>query len=305
MRIDKNTNKHVSIKCHRHSIGVGYIVVPSGVDRDLFVSKCIRTNRVSLYTHNGDYSDRVPVSGQTIQSIDFPNEPGELGSAVLFVVVPKKNKPVVICTLLSHEESMISSEGEFYLEKKTESGVARIGGSNVDGVINIVSNFKDVSKVNLVSFSEDAEINIRTNGDVNVEAEENILIKSYNKVEILVSNIDTGGESKITYEKGYGFTYEDEFENKIEANSSGITISSDKILIGSENSTEPSVLGQTFSTEILKTQALLAALKNSIQSAPVVPNDGGASFKAAISSAISSLETGNFANILSTKSYME
>ena len=304
-RIDKNTFKTVSIKCHRDPVAVGYVCIPAGVDRDLFVAKCLRTCRISVYTDNGDYMDRVPVSNEIISSIEFPASATELGSAVLFVVLPNKNKPVVLCSLLSHEESNVLREGEFYIEKKTENGVARIGGSTEDGIVNIISNFKDVSKVNVVSFSDDAEINFSTNGTFNVVADKTIALSSYSGVDIVIKNVATGNSSTISYVSGSGFTYSDEFGNKIEANAAGTVVTSDKISIGSSTSAEAIVLGTSFNAEILKTQALLTALKNAITAAVPVPGDGGLAIKTTIVSAISALPVGSFSNILSTKSFTE
>jgi hypothetical protein len=65
------------------------------------------------------------------------------------------------------------------------------------------------------------------------------------------------------------------------------------------------VLGTTFLQEITKNQIFLTTLKTAIEAAVPVPLDGGAAIKTAIVSAISSLQIGNFANILSKKSFTE
>lgn len=59
-----------------------------------------------------------------------------------------------------------------------------------------------------------------------------------------------------------------------------------------------SVKAEVMQTEVNKLKAAVEQIKTAINNAPVVAGDGGAAFKTALVSALTNLDTGNFANII-------
>lgn len=62
---------------------------------------------------------------------------------------------------------------------------------------------------------------------------------------------------------------------------------------------QKSVKGESLQAQLNIDKAKLDALISAIQSAPVVPGDGGASFKASIIAAMAAIQSANYSNVLS------
>ena len=89
-----------------------------------------------------------------------------------------------------------------------------------------------------------------------------------------------------------------ETEDKIEQGK--ITTESEAIFQGA-NATQSAVLGELAVVELNKNKTRTSAIINAIRTAPVVPGDGGASFKASMIAQLSTLISEDYSNILSDK----
>jgi hypothetical protein len=302
----KNTFRHIGIRGHRYGVGTGYIIIPNDVDRDLYVTKSLRTCKVGILTENNEVVWGVRISKRHLQEIEFPEKSTEIGSAVLFVTLHKKNKPVIVCPLLKEDESYMIEENEFLIEKIVEDGLIQISGNALTGQLVLSASHKTLASLNLFAKGEDAEINLNTNGNITFTSEGEVIVKTRDSISITVTDPNTpNSTSTITYTRGTGFSYSDEFGNTIDIGPTGAVIDAIKTNLGDSTGTESMVKGLTFLPEIVKNQVFLTTLKTAIQAAPVTPQDGGATFKAALVASISALQIGDFSNILSTKHFID
>lgn len=117
----------------RYPIGLAYVIIPDNIDRDKYVADCKRRGRVSILTEYGDTVLDCPVGLSILDNIEFPNEIGKLGSQLIYNTEFIHNKPIIIDRILKDDESSMSSENEFRLERFTDNGSVSIIGSAKDG----------------------------------------------------------------------------------------------------------------------------------------------------------------------------
>lgn len=262
--------------------GIGYVAVPKNTDKEKYIKDCYRRNVVTIYggQFNPIFYD-VSVSVEAIQQIKFPTKKGAYGSPVLWLNIPKYNKPVII--------AVFKSDDDFYALEPESWRVTRTQGENFvdatfktsDGSMNFnIQTAKGVKgKYNIrVSNGDDTcEYNLYVKGIIKLQASKEVQIISDEVFD--VSIIDDNGDKKghIRYEKGKGLTYEDEFKNSILAkdgkveiitkNKSKITQEENKTtvlcdeinLIKDGAQKEPAVLGNK---NVDSQTALLQALKD-------------------------------------------
>jgi hypothetical protein len=108
--------------------------------------------------------------------------------------------------------------------------------------------------------------------------------------------------------KGHFVTIDDTKDIITVKHKDGLTLSlkQSEFYIGKDSEKlEPMVLGETLKKELEIEKARIDTLLNAIQQAPIVPTDGGASFKAAIVAATSTLQAPNYSKINSEISKLE
>ena len=191
-----------------YPIGVGYVIIPYGVERADFIKTCYQTETICIRTEGGDFFKNVPVSVDQMESIVFPAEVGTaLGSVVIFAVVPKHNAPVVVAVLgLKDTVGKLIEEGQIKLNKATGDNSTDIemrtnGGAQVN-----ISASGDASKMvfKLTSPGEDSVFDIMTKGEVNVYGSK--LLRLFSGEEVRLELVDDKLEpiAHIRYNKGTG-----------------------------------------------------------------------------------------------------
>jgi hypothetical protein len=73
------------------SSGVGFVIIPPGVDLKTYKEDCFSSNTVSITGFDFGHIHNVPVDKEVMQRIEFPKRIGEMGSPVVFVNIPKHN----------------------------------------------------------------------------------------------------------------------------------------------------------------------------------------------------------------------
>jgi len=161
------------IKHKMYSIGVGYIIIPSQVDRDFFIAECFAKETVSMMTEDGAIRHDLKIDKDTIQRIQFP-EQGKLGSVIVYVVHFNKNVPIIVGVLNNGNQTQNLHEHEFKIQKTFGNNTVVISGRSDTGEINISSlggsNGGNLT-INLSNNNKDCEFNVNVKGDVNVTAD--------------------------------------------------------------------------------------------------------------------------------------
>lgn len=237
------------------SAGVGFVVVPSNIDREQYINDCYRTNTLTINGGKGyGYFSGVHADINVMQNISFPNDEENRGTAVVWVKDAISQFPVIIGVLRKQNEYYSLAENQYRLKKdnieKTRVVELFIDGDTSSLDVNIVGDKDEPANVNIKLSSEnkDSTFNLSCDNEINISSDKNVNIESNQKITIQVTD---KGEVKgsIYYELGTGLVYKDEFKNEINCKDSEINIISKKI--NHNSGKEPMVLGDTL-TGILK-----------------------------------------------------
>ena len=299
-------DKYVSTKPisgSRDSAGVGYVTIPEDQITSKYIQHCYRTGTISIALENGGVIDKVIITKSALKDIEFPDSYLGLGTQVFWVNQPRKNIPIVVGCLSKTNELVNYGKDKSTLSKSTIKGVAEISVDSENRVvmINSTSFSEKGGDIYLIASNNTrkSKINIKAVGSVNIESD-NFTITNTEKLSFTIKN--AGIDDKITqisYEKGGGFSYKDEFGNEFYLNDSNIQFKpSSKFNIGEGK--EPLLLGQTTQTELNKDSSIIKEILEVLKTPILEPGNGNPSaFQAALLNALSNLPTSNYSDILS------
>lgn len=188
-----------------HPIGIGYVFIPFGVEREDYIKTCYQTNTVALRTEGGDFFKNVPVPDSIMTDIVFPKDVAlSNGSVVAFAVVPKHNAPVVF-SILGLKDA---------IGKLVEEGQYKIFKSNVDNSAGIDIHTKDVPSINfaatgsgskitfkVASNEEDSKFEVLTKGDVEVYGSKHVRVFAGEEVSLELVDEKLDAIAHIRYNK--------------------------------------------------------------------------------------------------------
>ena len=180
------------------TIGMGYIFLPYGVDRKLFIETCFRTNTVTMMAENGQMINRCPITSEALQNISFPEENLKLGTMVLWATRSNLSKPIIFATFPATDGFTERNEEEFIFEKAIGNSIVKICGSATDNKISITVNSEEASNIDIsVQGNEDSHIAIFSTGETEVKANKKLKVESYSELEARVYDAETKNESGI------------------------------------------------------------------------------------------------------------
>lgn len=300
-------SKKISIGDDRIGVGFGYIIIPNDVDRDTYIRNVYSTGYCMIVTHFNEVIKDVLIPTQLIQELSFPRLSNQYGSLVSVSNVSSSNQVVIRSIHLKpgqyhrYKENVYSSireNDEFKMSsiKNLRTGVWIMSHVNEDG---------SDGGIVLRSSCEDSSSSIKINADGTFK------ISADNEIEIYAEkslNISIGSEEEevsiLTIDQEGSLSYTDKYDNKISIIEGNITIESPNIKIG-DLAEQSAVLGDELKKQIEKDSKLLSTLITAISSAPVVPSDGGASFKSTLIAATKAFPSGSYSDILSEKVKIE
>jgi hypothetical protein len=216
----------------KNSAGIGYVVLKEDLNINDFINFCKRNKTVSIILEEGGSINNVPCTSNVFEDIVFPSKYKELGSKVVWINNEAHDEAIVIATYppLNEVKNYISSKKN--IRKDTKNGVAEvlIDGDEPAVIINCQSLSEKKGKIILLcnNASETAELSIVVGGDIKTKSKNNNLsVKKVFELTIDDPQVDKK-KTTISYEKGKGFYYEDEFDNKQENNKEGIIFNDGK-----------------------------------------------------------------------------
>ena len=186
------------------TVGFGNILIPTGVDRDKFVATCIRKKRVSVLDDRGAVVyHQCYITNEAIQNVFFPENVGELGSKVIFTTNMYRQKPFVIGTLDADDYSEDNGEGEKFFSSYDKDGGFFVGGSPKKGTLFFRIFSKTISKIFIKSSgNEKAEVNVESEGNVNVAANKVINLNAFENLQINVKDVNSDDVATIDVKSG-------------------------------------------------------------------------------------------------------
>lgn len=229
------------------SAGVGFVVVPSEVDREQYISDCYRTNTLTINGGKGyGYFSGVHADINVMQNIKFPTDETNRGTPVVWVKDAVSQLPVIIGVLRKQNEYYSLAENQYRVGRGTETRNVEvfIDGTTTALQVTLLGDKDEPANVDIKITSEnkDSVFNMFCDNEINITSEKTINITANQKASL---NITEKGKDKATfvYELGKGFAYKDEFENEIVAKDGEVDIISKKI--NHNSGKEPMVLGDT------------------------------------------------------------
>ena len=222
---------------------IGSVVIPVDKDRDIYIDECYSLGQCAVYVEEIGIIPDVKIGRSIENYIEFPLTSDEFGSQLLFIRMPMYNNNYVAFDVLkkSDDVSMIS-ENEFRIGKQmTNSGVNIIGNAETGTLLVNVKSDKKARVSITINGKELAEFNINVNGEIKNESDTvRTVINDSMIIEFPDNNDD---KTVISYERGKGFNYLDEFDNKVIIKDGEVKILTKKINFGEGK--EPLILGDT------------------------------------------------------------
>jgi len=297
---------------HRDHCGIGNVILPLDQDREIYMQRCLRTSTISIALENGGVAHRVIVAKHILKDVDFPPDSKTLGSQVIWLNKPGNNQPMIIGLFDKSDEITIVDPNQDNIGGSSTSASAQVIIDKKKGIIIINANSFLQNQDNQSGESVGGDIyiistNANQNSTLNVEISGSVNVTtqdfSYNGKSFSLNIQDPSVDNAVTsisYVKGQGLTYVDEFNNQINVTQGKFQIvPSGSLNIGQGK--EPIPLGTTLQSQIEKTNNLLQSLLNVIEGASIPePGNGSPSaLQTALKAAVGSQTLGDFSNILS------
>lgn len=206
-------------------VGLGYIIVPEGVDRDKYLFQCFNTGTISFITPDAGRYDLVKVNKSLFNYLVFPTEKDKYGSTLIYVKVATSQSPVVISLITNENEIINLSEYQFSLAKEFLTNKIEVFGDAKEGLlfINVLGeNDKESElKISIKNKNKKSKVNLSCDGDFNLDIEDNINLKTGKEFNLKI--VDNKGKTKteLKYILEEGLSYLDEFKNELTTTKDG------------------------------------------------------------------------------------
>ena len=172
-------------------ISYGYIVIPTNVDRDLYVESCLRRGRVSVMKEGGVFNMDLYITREALQNVHFPENPGEKGTAVVIANNPYAGTQMIIGTYDMNDEFPNWSEDTFRFRKIINKTSATLLIDPKNKVINLTVDSPEDVQLNIkATGSENSKVNVFSTGSVNVKADQNVSVIGYKQIENQIINVE-------------------------------------------------------------------------------------------------------------------
>jgi len=284
--------------------GLGYITIPIGVDRDLYIQTCYRKERVAIQLDGGgSVVSNCYISRATLQEIVFPEEINQLGSCVAFICLKHHNLPIIVSVISKPDETQLLEENSFKKIVSMKAANVSIEGKGKSGelFVNVESNSENEGSiyVTLKSKNNTSKFELKCFGEINVYSEGKTSLKALKDVNLQKIRIENQEEiiSSEIILSDEGFEIRDSFNNVINSDSDG------RILLF--EGTEAMLLGDTTKAELLKFKERFDTFLKTFSDTLVVPSDGGKAIQIAVKAAMETVDEENFNNIDSKKAFID
>ncbi len=196
--------------------GYGSVIIPSNISREEYIRRCYDTGRVSIFTYGAGVLSQVSVCNHCWNDIEFPKDIDSKGSTVMYSKIPNREEYVVTGVIRSIGDAGTTSEYQFSVGKFTDHASSSISGSG-EGVLSInVYNNETGGQlmINVGSPNADGEMVVSVTGGINSESKRLNMVVS-DEVSIGIPKSSSYDGFTMKYKKGDGFSFEDEYGNKI------------------------------------------------------------------------------------------
>lgn len=257
--------------------GIGWVVIPSEINREQYIRDCYRTHTLTINAGIGcGFFNNIPVAENVIQNIEFPDDKNNRGSAVVWIKDSVTNLPVVIAEIRRQNDYYNLDENQIFIKRSTKDNTKSIkilaDGNSPTLFIDVSSKSDNPSKINikLTSKNKNSVLNLDCDNQINITSAQEINAISESKISM---KIKKEGEIKteLSYTAGEGLNYQDEFGNKIICEDNKVNIVSKNIIHneGSESMVLGDTLSKLLSQLISEIQKITVKVSGTISSVPL------------------------------------
>jgi hypothetical protein len=279
------------------TVGIGYIVVPFGVDRDRFVKSCYRKQRVHIaLDFGGTMYKNCYIDPRILQEIKFPEESKKLGSQIVYVMDKFNAVPIIVASLERADERVVSGEESFTIHRSIDGGDLYLKG-NGNGKLFLNISSINGAKVKIDISGENSSLEVNNEGSTTLYSESDININSSGKVTQNFLNSSGKIDKTLKLDKT-GLEFTDINENKFFIDFENGTINHHEGL-------EPIPLGNKLQKELNNLKEKFNMFLDTFVNTPAVPSDGGKTIQTAVKIATEFKEDADFDDINSEKSFID
>lgn len=199
-----NTVGKTALSGEQWSGGVAYIALPSDIERDTYLRECFQNSRVSIWSEDIGFLNRVRVDSETMNFIEFPKVAEEFGTAVVFITEPIHKQPIIIGRLPKIDELGELREHQFKIKRQLGNKTVEISGSPERGILNLVVNAADDQggiNIILTNANDDGVLNLSVAGDIKVDAASSVEFLQKKRFYVNTVGEDGKDENEASYEQ--------------------------------------------------------------------------------------------------------
>lgn len=211
------------------SINLGYVIIPNDLDLDSYLSNCFLNNTISICTEQLQVYHNVDISEDDLSLIKFPLRKEDYGSSIMFAIIPKFEKPIVLKVLnLRDQLSNLQKPNQFrIIRANQDQSVVEVEGSANDAEMNFnLNSYNKEAKMsfNVTSPEDSGEMSFYVNGEmfINVNRLFNLLIHDSLKLEFNLPQDFENTTTNMSFKVDLGFDFLDQFENEIKILKEGL-----------------------------------------------------------------------------------
>lgn len=280
-------------------IGVGYVYIPMGIDRDEFVQTCYRRSRISIMLdQGGGVINECYITQEVLNNVVFPPSNGLTGTPIVFVTDDFNTKPVAIGTLREPDNYNVREDGEIVHEVSYGNTIVSTSGSAKEGALGISISGQSPNKLFLSCVGgEGSKIEIEADNEISVKANSKVDVIAYEELSVKMKDVDGEITSELFADKDSLQLRRD--KNIITFNNDNVHIETDKE-VNINGGKEPVALAITTVNKLDVLMKYIMVLKNALTNSvtnTTIPLDNGATYKAQISAAISQIKSIKFDDI--------
>jgi len=165
-------------------IRFGYVILPTGVDRDKFISTSLNRERITILNDAGAPMKDCYISKSEVKNIIFPSTDKDIGSMVGYILT-NKGQAVILSVISKEAESQLLKESEKNLESEYDGSSAGISVDAKKGIISLNVSKEDGTGTLIVSVTgnDGADIKVNCNGSTSVFSKDKVSIESTAEIE--------------------------------------------------------------------------------------------------------------------------
>lgn len=197
---------------YKYSSGIGYITLPTDLDRDTYIRDCYKNFHVSLKTEDGGFLNRVPISPEVLNFCEFPSTTTEIGTCVIFVTDEMLQEYFIVARFANRNEIGDNKEGAFKIRRKIGSQFVEISGSAKEKHLNlIVDGDTDGGEINInvLNNNKNGAVNVNIAGDLKLLASGQVSL--YQEGTFKVETADNKSDNSATFDQT---STENHFQNQ-------------------------------------------------------------------------------------------